>query len=189
MTTISAVASAASAWNIHHQPETRGAVDDVDHSMMAKLWKYGPFPASFFFILVFSIQLTVNKCKIFFANDWIRTADLWYRKWPLYQLSHTTTLLFFGRFCSWILIRFFGFLSKLNEKRGRGWSIYIVYASYQTSIHLSPYKWCAKSKFEIIASPSIEMLFAFFNKMNSKGNLIFDWLLWKWAPSINGEFA
>ena len=29
--------------------------------------------------------------NINFADDWIRTADLWYRKQPLYQLSHTTT--------------------------------------------------------------------------------------------------
>ena len=27
----------------------------------------------------------------FIADDWIRTADLWYQKRPLYQLSHTTT--------------------------------------------------------------------------------------------------
>ena len=32
----------------------------------------------FFFIIVFSIQLTLNKCS--FADDWIRTADLWCRK-------------------------------------------------------------------------------------------------------------
>ena len=25
-----------------------------------------------------------------FADDWIRTTDLWCRKQPLYQLSHTT---------------------------------------------------------------------------------------------------
>ena len=48
-------------------------------------------PGLFFFIFVFSIQLTVNKCSINFADDWIRTANLWYRKRPLYQLSHTTT--------------------------------------------------------------------------------------------------
>ena len=29
-----------------------------------------------------------NKCSINFADDWIRTADLWYQKQPLYQLSH-----------------------------------------------------------------------------------------------------
>ena len=28
------------------------------------IFKNGPFPASFFFIIVFSIQLTVNKCSI-----------------------------------------------------------------------------------------------------------------------------
>ena len=49
------------------------------------LKKIGPFPASFFFILVFSIQLIV---QINFADDWIRTADLWCRKQPLYQLHH-----------------------------------------------------------------------------------------------------
>ena len=42
----------------------------------------------FFFIFVFSMQLTVYKCSINFADDWIRTADLLYRKRPLYQLSH-----------------------------------------------------------------------------------------------------
>ena len=55
------------------------------------LKKNGPFPASFFFIFVFSIQLTVNKCSINFADDWIWTADLWYWKRPVYQLSYTTT--------------------------------------------------------------------------------------------------
>ena len=55
------------------------------------VFKDGPFPATFFFIFVFSIQLTVSKCSINFADDWIRTADLWYWKRPRYQLSHTTT--------------------------------------------------------------------------------------------------
>ena len=35
-----------------------------------------------------SIQLTANKCSINFADDWIRTADLRYRKRPLHQPSH-----------------------------------------------------------------------------------------------------
>ena len=52
------------------------------------IFKSGPFPASFLFIFVFSIQLIINKCSINFADDWSRTADLWYRKRPLYQLSH-----------------------------------------------------------------------------------------------------
>ena len=42
----------------------------------------------FLFIFVFSIQLKINKCSINFADDWSRTADLWYQKRPLYQLSH-----------------------------------------------------------------------------------------------------
>ena len=44
----------------------------------------GSLPASFTFIFVFSIQEYIN-C----ANDWIRSADLWCRKWPLYQLRHS----------------------------------------------------------------------------------------------------
>ena len=31
-----------------------------------------------------------------FADDWIRTADLWRRKRPLYQLRHTTALKIFS---------------------------------------------------------------------------------------------
>ena len=39
----------------------------------------------FFFIFVFSIQLIVH---VNFAFDWIRTADPWCWKRPLYQLHH-----------------------------------------------------------------------------------------------------
>ena len=51
----------------------------------------GPFPASF--SLFSSLQYTVDSIQMLdinkkIADDWIRTADLWYRKWPLYQLSH-----------------------------------------------------------------------------------------------------
>ena len=46
--------------------------------------KIGPFPAVFFFIRVFLIQLTVKKI----TDDWIRTAELWYRKRPFNQISH-----------------------------------------------------------------------------------------------------
>ena len=41
-----------------------------------------------FLYFVFSTQLTVNKCSIKVADGWIRTADLWSRRRPLYQLSH-----------------------------------------------------------------------------------------------------
>ena len=53
--------------------------------------KSGPFPASFSLpIFVFSIQLIVNNVHINFADDWIQTVDLWYRKRPLYQWDKTT---------------------------------------------------------------------------------------------------
>ena len=50
----------------------------------------GPFPASVFFIFVFSIQLTANKCSINFADDWIRTADLVSEATALPTEPHTT---------------------------------------------------------------------------------------------------
>ena len=50
--------------------------------------KIGQFPASFFFIFVCSKQSIVNKV----ADDYIRTADLWRRKRPLYQLRHSRCL-------------------------------------------------------------------------------------------------
>ena len=48
-------------------------------------------PGLFFFIFVFSNFDTVDSKQMFniiFADDWIRTADLWNQKRPLYQLSH-----------------------------------------------------------------------------------------------------
>ena len=56
--------------------DTSGALKNVN---LNTFFNNGPFPAALFFNFVFSIQLTV---------DWIRTADLWCWKRPLYQLSH-----------------------------------------------------------------------------------------------------
>ena len=50
--------------------------------------KDGPFPASFLYFRLFYKQLTVIKCSIKVANDWIRTRVLSYRKRPLCQLRH-----------------------------------------------------------------------------------------------------
>ena len=55
------------------------------------LFKKWAIPGLFFFIFVCSIhswQQTNVQYKYFFANDWIRTADLWYREQLLYQLNH-----------------------------------------------------------------------------------------------------
>ena len=60
----------------------------IRHNKLFSFQKWA-IPGLFFFIFVFSIQLTANKCSILkFANDWIRTTGLWYWKRPLYQLSH-----------------------------------------------------------------------------------------------------
>ena len=48
----------------------------------------GPFPTSFLYFHLFYKQLTVNKCSIKVADDWIQTRVLWYRKRPLCQLRH-----------------------------------------------------------------------------------------------------
>ena len=49
-------------------------------------FKIGLFPASFIFIS--SFPYSWNYVDLKFADDWIRTADLWCRKPPLYQLRH-----------------------------------------------------------------------------------------------------
>ena len=56
-------------------------------SILIRFFKWA-IPGLFIFIFVFSIQLTVYNCSINFADDWIWTADLWYWKRPLCQLSH-----------------------------------------------------------------------------------------------------
>ena len=82
--------------------------------------KNGPFPASFSFIFVFSIQLTVNV-QYFFADDWIRTSDLLNWKRQLCQLrhNHCPSILFFiyWKF-DWIVNCF------LNWNRTRGFGKY-----------------------------------------------------------------
>ena len=42
----------------------------------------------FLYFRLFYKQLTVNKCSIKVADDWIRTRILWYWKRPLCQLRH-----------------------------------------------------------------------------------------------------
>ena len=42
----------------------------------------------FFYFRLFYKQLTVNKCSIKVADDWIRTRVLWCCKRPLCQLRH-----------------------------------------------------------------------------------------------------
>ena len=42
----------------------------------------------FLYFGLFNKQLSVIKCSIKDANDWIRTQVLWYRKRPLCQLRH-----------------------------------------------------------------------------------------------------
>ena len=54
-------------------------------SLRYKFVKNSAIPGLFFFNFVFSIQLIVH---INFADGWIQTADLWFRKRPLYQLCH-----------------------------------------------------------------------------------------------------
>ena len=45
--------------------------------------------------------------NINFVDDWIRTADLWYWKQPLYKLSHNQFLTVFFSSFSYYLFRFY----------------------------------------------------------------------------------
>ena len=55
------------------------------------LFLNGTFPASFFFfIFVFSTQVTGNKCSIKVCQWLDLNSELWCRKRPLYQLIQTT---------------------------------------------------------------------------------------------------
>ena len=51
-------------------------------------FKMGHSRPLFLYFRLFYKQLTVNKCSIKVADDWIRTRVLWYRKRPLCQLRH-----------------------------------------------------------------------------------------------------
>ena len=50
--------------------------------------KMGHSRPLFLYFRLFYKQLTVNKCSIKVADDWIRTRVLWYWKRPLCQLRH-----------------------------------------------------------------------------------------------------
>ena len=45
-----------------------------------------PFPDSFY--LFSSFQFSWQNVQIKFADDWIRTSDLWCQNWPLFQQNH-----------------------------------------------------------------------------------------------------
>ena len=57
----------------------------------------------FIFIFVFSIQFLIHWIVNNIANDWIRTADLWYWKRPLYQLCHNQYLPRYVSICKLIV--------------------------------------------------------------------------------------
>ena len=76
--------------------------DTLVHSLLLRPHTFGSNPTLFkighsrppfplFSSFQCSWQYTFN---INIADDWIRTADPWSQKQPLYQLSHTTALLF-----------------------------------------------------------------------------------------------
>ena len=60
-----------------------------------QLLKTGPFPSSFSLFSSFENSWQYIGRYVEFANDWIRTADLWCQKRPLYQLSHNHWLSIF----------------------------------------------------------------------------------------------
>ena len=55
---------------------------------MGVIFLNGPIPASFYLFSSFQYSYQLMLI-IIFADDWIRTADHWSRKRPLYWLSHS----------------------------------------------------------------------------------------------------
>ena len=90
----------------------------------------------FFFIFFFAIQLTVNICSTNFADDWIWTVNLWYRKRLLYQLRHNH--------CPF-LVCFMLTLSK--QKRTKVWE-----QNQEIWNIIFPTNWSQHSFFSVLAS-------------------------------------
>ena len=74
----------AAIWKAQTNPLS---YDSTPTILFFKKWA---IPGLFILIFVFSMQLTEYKYVQYksFADDWIRTVDLWCRKRPLYQLRH-----------------------------------------------------------------------------------------------------
>ena len=88
--------------------------------LLVCIFKNGPSSASFFFIFIFSIQLTLNV-QYNFANDWIRTTDPEHWRQPLYQLSHNR--------CSRLLVFFF-------LKMGQSRPLFVYFHSFLVTISI-----------------------------------------------------
>ena len=74
---------------IKSKPRVQVKIDDeYNKNLISSFFLNGPFPASFLYFSLFYKQLTVTKCSIKVADDWIRTRVLSYRKRPLCQLRH-----------------------------------------------------------------------------------------------------
>ena len=86
--------------------------------------KMGHSRPFFLYFRLFYKQLTVNKCSIKVANDWIRTRVLWYRKRPLCQLRHNHCP-FIQFFCCPIVYKGLVIGNVLNILTARGSVFYI----------------------------------------------------------------
>ena len=78
--------------------------------------------AVFLYFCLFYKQVTVNKCSIKVADDWIRTRVLWYWKRPLCQLRHNHCPIHKAGCClHWIDA------SELKEKYSILWSFFLAF--------------------------------------------------------------
>ena len=77
-------------WSFEYleQIESRKLQQAGFYPNLSFFFKNGPFPASFLYFRLFYKQLTVNKCSIKVADDWIWTRVISYHKRPLCQLRH-----------------------------------------------------------------------------------------------------
>ena len=72
----------------------------------------------FLYFRLFYKQLTVNKCSIKVADDWIRTRALWYWKQPLCQLRHNHCLRRYSFYLGLDSLNLLGIADVLDEVGG-----------------------------------------------------------------------
>ena len=78
----------AAGWKVQTNPLSYGGTPNRIYIQWQFVIKMGHSRPLFLYFRLFYKQLTVHKCSIKVADDWIRTRVLWYWKRPLCQLRH-----------------------------------------------------------------------------------------------------
>ena len=114
-----------------------------------------PYYLAILFLCLFSTLDTKQMFNINFADDWIRTSDLWYRYWPLYQLSHNCCPILF-------LCLFHSFFPFQKKRRIRSWTFLRCFCSSHRHQIVSQKKvnfaWLHKENLCLDGSPGLGVM-------------------------------